>query len=367
MQKPTNLQDVNDNDSTTDTTSKKHDIEPMTSPAPPKRRRLNNPTGEDGGQDNQTQSDQRVSLVDPGNGILDCKVSDVLSGRGGGTNLHPGNRHYRALILSHRHEYDLANKTNKPQVARKIVKLVRDRGGRFLRKERDGLYYDIGDEAAREKTSQALRHRTFEMRSRGDSSTPLSKSKDILQSASTKKALSPIPPVGGVQPLITAAAAKLEAPVLGEKPNSNMEETHSPSNTSAKSMMQNLSSNQWSHPLGAGLNSTETILMSRLLALRQQKMTQSIDSSFRTGKLSPSHLSPYSLVGRPTMDVNQLLAASGHLNLPTSLSSDPALFLSLADRQATAGLLSSSSTSRMASSSSGFLPFNSNFPFAYFP
>ena len=89
----------------------------------------------------------------------------VLSGRGGGTNLHPGNRFYRELIFTMRKEYDNASKSKKPLVSKKIVSMVRQNGGRFLSKNpKDGLYYDIGDEAAREKTSQALRHRTFEMR-----------------------------------------------------------------------------------------------------------------------------------------------------------------------------------------------------------
>ena len=39
---------------------------------------------------------------------------DVLSGRGGATNLHPGNRYYRDLILKHRQVYDLASKGRKP-------------------------------------------------------------------------------------------------------------------------------------------------------------------------------------------------------------------------------------------------------------
>jgi hypothetical protein len=103
-----------------------------------------------------------------GQGFTSYTDADVLSGRGGGTNLHPGNRHYRDLILSHRRTYDIASKSKKPGVSRKIVQMVRDRGGHFFRKEKDALYYDIGDEAAREKTSQALRHRTFEMRNKED-------------------------------------------------------------------------------------------------------------------------------------------------------------------------------------------------------
>ena len=52
----------------------------------------------------------------------------------------------------------------KPEMSRQIVNKVRERGGRFLRKGRDGLYYEISDSEARSKTSQALRHRTFELR-----------------------------------------------------------------------------------------------------------------------------------------------------------------------------------------------------------
>ena len=96
---------------------------------------------------------------------FDFALFSVLSGRGGGTNLHPGNRYYRDLIFTMRKDYDNASKSKKPLVSKRIVAMVRENGGRFLSKNRnDGLYYDIGDAAAREKTSQALRHRTFEMR-----------------------------------------------------------------------------------------------------------------------------------------------------------------------------------------------------------
>ncbi|KAL3919785.1 MAG: hypothetical protein SGILL_003580 [Bacillariaceae sp.] len=97
-------------------------------------------------------------------GIENYEALDVLCGRGGGTNLHEGNRFYRDLILSHRTTYDDASKSMKPEIARDIVMRIRERGGRFLRKDKEGLYYDIGDGEAKAKTSQALRHRTFELR-----------------------------------------------------------------------------------------------------------------------------------------------------------------------------------------------------------
>ena len=98
-------------------------------------------------------------------GISTFHDADVLSGRGGGTNVHPGNRTFRDLINTHRREYLKAKKNDKPAISRAIVKLVRDTGGRFLKKDnKSGLWFEIGDTLAREKTSQALRQRAPEMR-----------------------------------------------------------------------------------------------------------------------------------------------------------------------------------------------------------
>jgi hypothetical protein len=103
-----------------------------------------------------------------GDCFVNCKDSDVLSGRGRGTNEHPGNKFFRALILSYRDIYESATRSKKPLVSVDIVRDVRNRGGRFLRKDKkDGLFYEINDNAAREKASQALRHtRSLETRSK---------------------------------------------------------------------------------------------------------------------------------------------------------------------------------------------------------
>jgi len=91
--------------------------------------------------------------------------NDVLSGRGGGTNVHPGNRNFRDLINLHRRAYLKARKNDKPAISRAIVRSIRGTGGKFLKKdEKTGLWFEIGDDAAREKTSQALRQRAPEMR-----------------------------------------------------------------------------------------------------------------------------------------------------------------------------------------------------------
>ena len=86
----------------------------------------------------------------------DISDKDVLSGRGGGTNNHPGNKEFRSLVDQYRSEYVLSKKWAKREIARNIVASIRSNGGRFLKKEGYG-WRDIGDQKAGEKTSQALR------------------------------------------------------------------------------------------------------------------------------------------------------------------------------------------------------------------
>lgn len=83
---------------------------------------------------------------------------DVLCGRGGGTNSQMGNRRYRALVRDFQPTYLMARRREKPLMARSVVLVVRKRGGRFLRRDdRDGRLFEVGDEKAEAKTSQALR------------------------------------------------------------------------------------------------------------------------------------------------------------------------------------------------------------------
>jgi hypothetical protein len=96
-------------------------------------------------------------------GVKAFTPQDVLFGRGGLTNTHPGNRRFRDIILLHRPDYVRAIKIEKPNVARRIVRAIRcgSPPGRFLKKDpTNGMWYDVGDRHAAEKTSQALREKT---------------------------------------------------------------------------------------------------------------------------------------------------------------------------------------------------------------
>eukprot|EP00567_Pseudictyota_dubia_P008979 CAMPEP_0197464290 /NCGR_PEP_ID=MMETSP1175-20131217/63943_1 /TAXON_ID=1003142 /ORGANISM="Triceratium dubium, Strain CCMP147" /LENGTH=329 /DNA_ID=CAMNT_0043000263 /DNA_START=298 /DNA_END=1287 /DNA_ORIENTATION=- len=92
---------------------------------------------------------------------------DVLSGRGGGTNNHAGNRYFRQLCDQRRHVYVMSKKMQKKDIAVEIVAEIRARGGRFLkRNDATGEWDDIGEQKAISKTSQALRE-GLEIRARG--------------------------------------------------------------------------------------------------------------------------------------------------------------------------------------------------------
>ena len=85
---------------------------------------------------------------------------DVLCGRGGATNSHTGNRKFRKIVSLHRERYLRAKKRDKPAYAQHVLELVRNQSQskpcRFLKKDlNSGMWYDIGDEKAREKVAQA--------------------------------------------------------------------------------------------------------------------------------------------------------------------------------------------------------------------
>ena len=93
-----------------------------------------------------------------------CK--DVVMGRGSGTQNHCGNVAYRKLVYLNKELYATSSKFEKQKIAKAIVAAVRYFGGGFLQadEQRGGLFFDIGDKRAWDKTSQALREGQTEVR-----------------------------------------------------------------------------------------------------------------------------------------------------------------------------------------------------------
>ena len=78
-----------------------------------------------------------------------------------------GNITFRACVKACQHAYIEAKRRDKPYIAQRIVLFVRKMGGRFLKRERDtevDEWKDVGNNKAREKTSQALREGAPELR-----------------------------------------------------------------------------------------------------------------------------------------------------------------------------------------------------------
>ena len=109
----------------------------------------------------------------PLNNIHKPTPNDIIFGRGEGAN-----KRYRKWVEDRKVEYVNSKRLDKPVVALDIVKKWRSQSppGRFLKMDdKTGLWNDVGDKKAREKTSQALREKA--PRSVGSSRRPVIKAR----------------------------------------------------------------------------------------------------------------------------------------------------------------------------------------------
>jgi len=91
---------------------------------------------------------------------VDPHDRDVLCGRGGLTNYHPGNAWYRNMVRANRSLYKASPKHSKILVAKSICGHVLAQGSRFLEcDKRSGSWFTISYKRAVDKTSQALREK----------------------------------------------------------------------------------------------------------------------------------------------------------------------------------------------------------------
>jgi len=86
------------------------------------------------------------------------KKFDVLFGRGSNTREHCGNLRCAHLVEMHRMEYEQCTKSEKTALAKRIVDMVKQCDGRFLKKDRKKGWLEVPDNKAREKVSHFFRH-----------------------------------------------------------------------------------------------------------------------------------------------------------------------------------------------------------------
>jgi len=114
--------------------------------------------------------------------IREPHVHDVLSGRGNGANLHPGNIYFRSLISLHKAAYVSSSHKDKKNIKWRIVEQIQNRSpsGRFLHKNNmSGLWDCMNHKEALKKTGQALRENAPRMRSASEQTQPPSAASSI--------------------------------------------------------------------------------------------------------------------------------------------------------------------------------------------
>lgn len=106
--------------------------------------------------ENQSETSEEASH-DNHQGIPVPVDKDILSGRGAGVNLHPGNVFFRKLVLEHKQKYIKADPGEKKRIIKSIAKDA-CAYGRFLKQDtRTDQWVRLSNEEVRKKVGQALR------------------------------------------------------------------------------------------------------------------------------------------------------------------------------------------------------------------
>jgi len=101
-------------------------------------------------------------------GMIIPRRFDVLFGRGKNTREHTGNLRAAHLVEMHQREYEKAGKFEKTEIAERIVSIINESLGRFLKWEENG-WAEVDNDAAREKISHFFRHLRSKVPAKGDS------------------------------------------------------------------------------------------------------------------------------------------------------------------------------------------------------
>eukprot|EP00536_Pseudo-nitzschia_multiseries_P008200 jgi/Psemu1/197490/e_gw1.205.15.1 len=83
---------------------------------------------------------------------------DVLFGRGRNTREHCGNLRCAVLVEMYQQQYESCSKAEKTAIAERIIDMVKECGGKFLKKDRKYGWQEVPDNKAREKVAHFFRH-----------------------------------------------------------------------------------------------------------------------------------------------------------------------------------------------------------------
>jgi hypothetical protein len=91
-------------------------------------------------------------------GIILPRRFDVLFGRGKNTSDHTGNLRAGHLVEMYREKYEQAGKYHKTEIADRIVSIIHESHGRFLKWDGDDGWVEVEHDVARGKISHFFRH-----------------------------------------------------------------------------------------------------------------------------------------------------------------------------------------------------------------
>lgn len=99
------------------------------------------------------------TVVAGSNGSFAIRDTDVLFGRGKTVVEHPGNLDFRNLVGKRMEEYEAASRLEKTCMTETIVQMIKNKDGRFLKRDDGGGWEEVDDETARKKVAHAFRNR----------------------------------------------------------------------------------------------------------------------------------------------------------------------------------------------------------------
>lgn len=75
--------------------------------------------------------------------VLELRDADVVGGRSGMTNAHPGNRLYNSLVKARSRQYKgTSRREEKSRITNEVIFQIESSGGRFLAEE-NGEYFEV--------------------------------------------------------------------------------------------------------------------------------------------------------------------------------------------------------------------------------
>lgn len=105
--------------------------------------------------------DEIASFLYPTDQVIVCSDQDVIMGRGGKANHHPGNVKFRDTIKANRPIYrSMVSNNFKTQMTLSILYMLKADGVRFIYFDKASeRWFEVSDERARQKISQCLREK----------------------------------------------------------------------------------------------------------------------------------------------------------------------------------------------------------------